>query len=116
MISSNCSLPEAKESTSSKVPSQISFKYADEADLLNTALFGMTAREWRDKNPDKKGNIRDYATINQLLVLSNAESYNSVLISEGKTQSERLVLIRNTVVKQMRALEEINTEYLKLTE
>lgn len=97
-------------------PSQISFKYADEADLLNTALFGMTAKEWRDKNPDKKGNIRDYATINQLLVLSNAESYNSVLISEGKTQSERLVLIRNTVVKQMRALEEINTEYLKLTE
>lgn len=97
-------------------PSQISFKYADEADLLNTALFGVTAKEWRDKNPDKKGNIRDYATINQLLVLSNAESYNSVLISEGKTQSERLVLIRNTVVKQMRALEEINTEYLKLTE
>lgn len=63
-------------------PAQIAFKYADEADLLNTALFGMTAKEWRDKNPDKKGNIRDYATINQLLVLSNAESYNSVLISE----------------------------------
>ncbi len=97
-------------------PSQISFKYADEADLLNTALFGMTAKEWRDKNPDKKGNIRDYATINQLLVLANAESYNSVLIGEGKPQSERLVLIRNAVVKQMKAIGEINVENLKLTD
>ena len=97
-------------------PAQIAFKYADEADLLNTALFGMTAKEWRDKNPDKKGNIRDYATINQLLVLSNAESYNSVLISEGKPQSERLVLIRNAVIKQLKAVGEINTEKLKITE
>lgn len=97
-------------------PAQISFKYASEADLLNTALFGMTAKEWRDKNPDKKGNIRDYATINQLLVLSNAESYNSVLINEGRSQGERLVLLRKVIIRQMQAIGEIDLENLKLKE
>lgn len=97
-------------------PAQISFKYASEADLLNTALFGMTAKEWRDKNPDKKGNIRDYATINQLLVLSNAESYNSVLINEGRSQGERIVLLRKVIIKQMQAIGEIDLENLKLKE
>ncbi len=58
-----------------------SFTYANEADMLNVALFGMTAREWRDANPDKSGNIRDYATLNQLLVLANMESYNAILIN-----------------------------------
>lgn len=97
-------------------PSQIAFKYADEADLLNTAIFGMTAKEWHEKHPNKKGNIRDYATINQLLVLANAESYNSVLIAEGKSQSERLVLIRKAIVKQMTTINGVNTENIKLTE
>ncbi len=95
-------------------PTQISFTYASEADLLNTALFGMTAKQWRKANPDKKGNIRDYATINQLLVLANAESYNSVLINEGKKQSERLVMLRNAIVSQLKAIEQLNIENLPI--
>lgn len=97
-------------------PAQISFTYASEADLLNTALFGMTAKQWREANPDKKGNIRDYATLNQLLVLSNAESYNSVLINEGKSQGERLVMLRNAIVNQLKAIEQINIENLPMIE
>lgn len=97
-------------------PAQISFTYASEADLLNTALFGMTAKQWREVNPDKKGNIRDYATINQLLVLANAESYNSVLINEGKPQGERLVMLRNAIVNQLKAIEQINIENLPMIE
>lgn len=73
-------------------PEQVSYKYANEADLLNVALFGMTAKQWRDKNKDTKGNIRDYANINQLLVLANMESYNAVLIEQGKLMSERQLL------------------------
>lgn len=95
-------------------PAQIAFTYASEADLLNTALFGMTAKQWRDANPDKKGNIRDYATINQLLVLANAESYNSVLINEGKSQSERLVMLRAAIVNQLKAIEQININELPM--
>lgn len=68
---------------------QIQFLYADEADLLNVALFGMTAKQWRDSNPEKEGNIRDQATIEQLVVLSNLESINAVLIHQGLNQSER---------------------------
>ena len=85
-------------------PQQIHFTYASEADLLNVALFGMTAKEWRDSNEEKSGNIRDYALINQLLVLANIESYNAILIGQGKTQSERLVLLREMVNKQLRTL------------
>jgi len=70
--------------------SQISFVYANEADLLNMALFGLTAKQWRDANPDKDGNVRDQATIEQLVVLSNLESINAVLINQGLSQSERL--------------------------
>ena len=66
-------------------PAQISFTYANEADILNTVLFGKIAKEWRDSNPEEKGNIRDYATIHQLLVLANMESYNAILIKQGKT-------------------------------
>ena len=72
-------------------PEQISYTYANEADLLNVALFGKTAKQWRTESPNKKGNIRDYATLNQLLVLANMESYNSILIEQGKPQSERLI-------------------------
>ena len=80
---------------------QISFIYANEADLLNVALFGMTAREWRQNNPDKEGNIRDYASIEQLLVLSNMESYNAIMIERGKSQSERLKELRGLVIQQL---------------
>lgn len=82
-------------------PMQKSFVYADEADLLNVALFGETAKEWRDENPDKKGNIRDYADIPHLLVLANLESYNAILIKEGVLQSERLVKLRETAESQL---------------
>ena len=85
-------------------PQQIHFTYASEADLLNVALFGMTAKEWRDNNKDKTGNIRDYATIDQLLVLANLESYNAILIEQNKSQSERLILLREMVKKQLSAI------------
>ncbi len=85
-------------------PSQISFTYASEADLLNVALFGMTAKEWRDANPKSTGNIRDEATINQLLVLANMESYNAILIEQDKKQSERLVLLRQLAESQLNSL------------
>ncbi len=95
---------------------QKSFTYANEADMLNVALFGMTAKEWRDANPDKSGNIRDYATLNQLLVLANMESYNAILINQGIPQQERLVLIRDLVVKQLEATEKITLSGLKQLE
>ena len=82
-------------------PAQKSFVYADEADLLNVALFGKTAKEWRMENPKKKGNIRDYATISQLLVLVNLESYNAILIEQGTEQGRQLELLRRTAIKQL---------------
>jgi hypothetical protein len=85
---------------------QISFVYASEADILNMALFGMTAKEWRDKNPDKKGNIRDYASINELICLSNMENINAVFISDGMTQSERLEKLNKIAISQMNVLTE----------
>ncbi len=95
---------------------QKSFTYANEADMLNVALFGMTAKEWRNANPDKSGNIRDYATLNQLLVLANMESYNAILIHQSIPQQERLVLIRDLVVKQLEATEKITLSGLKQLE
>lgn len=92
---------------------QISYKYANEADLLNVALFGMTAKQWREKNSEKKGNIRDEATLNQLLVLANMESYNAILIEQGKTMSERLVLLRELAMKQMETLSVVSTDAIK---
>jgi len=74
--------------------------------VLNVALFGMTAKEWRSSHPGLKGNIRDYATINQLICLSNLENLNSVFISEGIPQSERLVKLNKIAIHQMRILEE----------
>ena len=85
---------------------QISVIYAEEADVLNVALFGMTAKQWRDSHPEQKGNIRDYATINQLICLSNLENLNSVFISEGMSQPKRLVKLNHIAIHQMRILEE----------
>lgn len=96
-IKANLVLPELTKK-------QISITYANEADLLNVALFGMTAKEWRERNPNKKGNIRDDANMNQLLVLLNMESYNAILIEQGNSQKERLIMIRETVIKQLKAL------------
>ena len=91
---------------------QKSFIYADEADMLNVAMFGMTAKEWRERNPDLKGNIRDYATINQLICLSNMENLNAVFINDGLPQSERLVKLNQIAIAQMQVLE--NTHDRKL--
>ena len=79
--------------------------YANEADVLNVALFGMTAKEWRDAHPDDKGNIRDYATINQLICLSNMENLNAVFINEGMPQPERLHKLNQIAIQQMTVLE-----------
>jgi hypothetical protein len=86
-------------------PQQASFVYADEADVLNVALFGITAKQWRETNPDKKGNVRDYATINQLICLSNMENINAVLIDEGTEQKERLCKLNAIAIQQMSILE-----------
>jgi len=83
---------------------QISFLYANEADMLNVALFGKTAGEWRRENPDKKGNMRDHACVEQLLVIANMESYNAILIDRKYTQSERIVLLNRTARKQLETL------------
>ncbi|MGI6478112.1 MAG: KilA-N domain-containing protein [Salinivirgaceae bacterium] len=88
---------------------QINFIYANEADLLNVALFGITAKEWRDSNPDKTGNIRDYATLEQLVVLSNMESVNALLIRQGLSQSERLMQLNKVAITQMKSLLASNT-------
>jgi hypothetical protein len=83
---------------------QISFVYANEADLLNVALFGITAKQWRDSNSNSEGNIRDEATIEQLVVLSNLESINAVLIHQGLEQSDRLIQLNQIAIKQMKSL------------
>jgi len=83
---------------------QAAVVYASEADLLNVALFGMTAAQWRGANPDKEGNMRDYATLEQLVVLSNMESINALLIRQGLTQSERLMQLNSTAITQMKSL------------
>ncbi|MCK9304297.1 MAG: KilA-N domain-containing protein [Bacteroidales bacterium] len=83
---------------------QITYVYANEADLLNVALFGITAKEWRDNNPEKSGNIRDYTTLEQLVVLSNMESINALLIQQGLSQTERLLQLNKVAITQMRSL------------
>ncbi len=83
---------------------QTSFIYANEADVLNMALFGKTAKQWRDQNPNEKGNIRDTATIEQLVVLSNLESLNAVLINQGLSQPERLEQLNQIAITQMKSL------------
>lgn len=96
-------------------PQQKSFVYADEADMLNVAMFGMTAKQWREANPDLKGNIRDYATMNQLICLSNMENLNAVFINNGLSQGERLEKLNKIAIQQMKVLENIEDRKL-LTE
>ena len=86
-------------------PAQASMIYANEADVLNVAMFGVTAKQWRDANPDLKGNIRDYASINELICLSNMENLNAVFIEQGMTQNERLVKLNRIAIHQMSVLE-----------
>lgn len=95
---------------------QLSFKYASEADMLNVALFNKTAREWRIENPDLKGNIRDYASLNELLVLANMESYNAILISKEISQEERMIELRNLARAQLLSLESLNDNVIKKLE
>lgn len=101
------------------VPNLISEKqknlvYPNEADLLNVALFGMTAKEWKEKNPELKGNQRDYANIRQLLVLSNLENINAVMITDKLSQSERLIKLNNIAINQMKILEnDKNLDYIE---
>lgn len=85
---------------------QISLVYANEADVLNMALFGMTAKDWRDAHPDLKGNIRDYANVSQLVCLSNLENLNAVFINEGVPQAERLAKLNAIAISQMKVLTE----------
>ena len=87
-------------------PQQINQVYASEADMLNVALFGMTAKEWRDRNPDLKGNIRDYANVSQLVCLSNMENLNAVFIGDGMPQPERLAKLNAIAISQMKLLTE----------
>ena len=87
-------------------PQQASIIYANEADVLNVAMFGMTAKQWREANADKKGNIRDYATINELICLSNMENLNAVFIDQGLPQGERLIKLNQIAIQQMKVLED----------
>ena len=94
-------------------PAQANIIYASEADVLNVAMFGLTALEWRDAHPDLKGNVRDYATVNELICLSNMENLNAVFIGEGLPQHERLVRLNRIAIQQMQILEDVNKKYLK---
>jgi hypothetical protein len=93
-------------------PAQISVVYASEADVLNVALFGVTAKQWREANPDLKGNIRDYATINELICLSNMENLNAVFINEKLTQKERLIKLNKIAIQQMSILQDVEKRKL----
>lgn len=92
---------------------ETSIVYAEEADVLNMALFGMTAKQWRDKNPDKQGNIREYATINELICLANLENINSIYINERIEQSERLIRLNKIAISQIEILTKTNKNILK---
>ena len=83
---------------------QMAFIYANEADLLNVALFGKTAKQWREQNTTEPGNIRDHATLEQLVVLTNLESNNALLIRQGLSQAERLHLLNESAIHQMKSL------------
>jgi len=96
--------------------SQLGFKYASEADMLNVALFNKTAKQWREENPNLKGNMRDYASLNELLVLANMESYNAVLIEKGLPQKERMIELRKLARTQIISLQNINNNDIKKLE
>ena len=91
---------------------QLSYKYASEADMLNVALFNRRAKQWCDENPTLKGNMRDYASLNELLVLANMESYNAMLISKGIEQKERMIELRALARLQLASLEKLNSKNL----
>ena len=91
---------------------QINYVYAEEADVLNMALFGVTAKEWRNRNKNLEGNIRDHATINELICLSNLENLNSVFINDGLKQSERIVRLNKIAISQMKILNEADIKYI----
>ena len=95
---------------------QLSFKYASEADILNVALFDKRAKEWRKENPNLKGNIRDYASLNELLVLANMESYNAILIGNGMEQKERMIELRNLARRQLVSIEKLDNSSIKKLE
>lgn len=95
-------------------PAQASIIYANEADVLNVAMFGMTAKQWRETNPNLKGNIRDYATINELICLSNMENLNAVFIEQGMPQDERLIKLNQIAIHQMSVLENGGNDERKL--
>ena len=95
-------------------PIQASTIYANEADVLNVAMFGMTAKQWREANPELKGNIRDYATINELICLSNMENLNAVFIEQNMSQRERLVKLNQIAIHQMNILESDDNQNCKL--
>ena len=95
-------------------PAQASVIYANEADVLNVAMFGMTAKQWRENNPGLKGNIRDYATINELICLSNMENLNAVFIEQGIPQGERLLKLNQIAIHQMNVLENGDSDGRKL--
>ena len=93
---------------------QLSFKYASEADMLNVALFNKRAKQWREENLDLKGNMRDYASLNELLVLANMESYNAILIAKGVEQKERMIELRKLARTQMLSIEKLDSNIKKL--
>ena len=95
---------------------QLSYKYASEADMLNVALFNKRAKQWREENSDLKGNMRDYASLNELLVLANMESYNAILIGKGMEQRERMIELRKLARIQLASLEKLNDSGIKKLE
>ena len=95
---------------------QLSYKYASEADMLNVALFNKRAKQWREENPNLKGNMRDYASLNELLVLANMESYNAILIGKGMDQKERMIELRKLARTQLMSIEKLNNTGIKSLE
>ena len=95
---------------------QLSYKYASEADMLNVALFNKRAKQWREENHDLKGNMRDYASLNELLVLANMESYNAILIGKGMEQKERMIELRKLARTQLISLEKLGDSGIKKLE
>ena len=95
---------------------QLSYQYASEADMLNVALFNKRAKQWREGNPDLKGNMRDYASLNELLVLANMESYNAILIGKGMDQKERMIELRKLARTQLMSIEKLNNTGIKSLE
>ena len=95
---------------------QLSYQYASEADMLNVALFNKRAKQWREENPNLKGNMRDYASLNELLVLANMESYNAILIGKGMNQKERMIELRKLARTQLMSIEKLNNTGMKSLE